>query len=117
MSSDSTYDLMWNDASVLLMDMFGVDATYYAAGIGAGRAVQVILEYVEDDRSLQGVARVRSQQVEITVLNDAAVGITAAEWVDGDEVLVPPRQGSTARRFRLTRIARQDAGMVTFAAR
>lgn len=111
------WDGIVTEAGSSIIAAMGETVTYYPAGGGAGRSISAVIGYLQDDRPIQGVARVNSQVLTIAVLNSATTGITPSEWKNGDQVDLEPRQGSTARRFNLTRIIRQDAGMVTFATR
>jgi len=73
----------------------------------------VIVRYVTDDGQVDPVVRHRSPIVNIKVANDSLLGISADEFVPGQEISIPPRKGAVARIFSLARIVKQDAGMIT----
>lgn len=106
-----TFDeIMIDNAGILLGD-FGV-AGIYRPGV-LDREIKVIIRYVSDDGQVTPVVRHRSPIVNVSVANNSTTGISAGEFEQGHLIKIPPRKGADARDFSLTKILKQDAGMIT----
>ena len=105
-------DQVMTAAAPHTMHLQGETITYHGTG-SLNREITAVVRY-PDDHPTDDVERFRNSQIEITVSNDAATGISAAEFSRQDTVTVPPRSGGAAVVKRLVRITRQNAAFVTY---
>jgi hypothetical protein len=110
-------DLNDFDESVLntretFLDQFGIDAIYRPGVLS--REITVIIKHLEDASQASPGIRHRSPLIQIKTANDSAIGIAADEFEQGQTISCPPRKGSAARLFRLTRIIKQTTVWVWY---
>ena len=126
MTTESTFDAAWIDASGDLMAEFGVDVTATlgrpcGSGVcGAGpcgsmvKAIKAILDWPFDDRPVAEMVRVPAPLVRVTVLNDDELGLVDSDLVQALKFTLAQRAGSAqTRTFRFSRIVKQDVGLIT----
>ena len=106
-----TFDEILVENAAINLDTFGV-AGIYRPGV-LDRAIQVIIRFDTDDGQVVPGSRRRSPVMRIQVANSATTGISTAEFEQGQLISLPPRKGVTAREFKLARIVKQTAGLVT----
>ena len=106
-----TFDEILIENALLELDVFGVSGIYQPGELN--REIKVIIRYITDDGQVSPVVRHRSPIVFIRLANDSVTGISAEEFEQGQIISMPPRKGAEARDFRLARIIKQDAGMMT----
>jgi hypothetical protein len=97
------------------LETFGETVTYRPGVLS--REITVIIKHLEDaSQALPGI-RHRSPLIQIKTANDSALGIAADEFEQGQTISCPPRKGSAARLFRLTRIIKQTTVWVWYEAK
>jgi hypothetical protein len=107
-------DIMEDDANLVFSDTdgFAESLTYRKYPSGTTRTVYGIVDRMSPEAGPGG--RNRVQRVRISLPNNTTRGITAAEWQQGDEILVADRLGETAK-YRLLKWpsgdVSHDAGM------
>lgn len=98
--------------SPLLIRQFGELVTYFAEGVGGGRAIQAIVERDVQVITDQGIPAL---QTLVTVRNDATLGITATEIDTGTDTLrVAMRVGETPQVRQIVRVVSTENGHVQF---
>lgn len=92
-----------------LVRQFGETVIYYARGVGDGRTIQGI---VTRGQSV-GPTGHTAQQIDIEVIDSAAIGISASEVDDGcDQIGVALIQGGDLQRREITLVPDDSNGMV-----
>lgn len=109
-----TFDEILEENAELYLDVFAGPAIYRPGDLD--RDIQAIIRHTTDDGQVTPVVRHRSPIVTVKVSNDSTTGISAEEFVQGQVINMPPRKGADARDFRLAKILKQDAGMITIEA-
>jgi hypothetical protein len=105
-------EILVENASII-MDIFAeAVAGVYQPGV-LDREIQGHIMFVEDDGTVAPVVRHRGPVINLKVKNNSVTGISAEEFEQGQVVSIPPRKGADAREFKLARIVRQDAGLLT----
>ena len=108
----TSFDEILIENAALDLATFGVSGIYQPTLLA--REILVIIRYDSDDGQVIPGSRYRGPVMRIAVANNSTSGIDAGEFVQGQLVSIPPRVGVTAREFKLARIVKQTAGLVTF---
>jgi hypothetical protein len=108
----TSFDEILIENRAIHLEAFGVVGVYQPGILS--RSIQVIVRYITDDGQKAEQIRHRSPIIHVKVANDSILGIAADEFETGQVISVPPRKGATAREFTLTRIVKQNAGLVTY---
>ena len=122
----SQFDAAWAESSVDLMATFGSDVTLTLpspcgegpCGVGlcgvTTLTLKAMIDWPDDDKPIEGMPRITSPWLNVTVLNDPDEGLSADDFTADLRFTLPVRCGSsTTRSFRFTRIVRQDSGLLT----
>ncbi len=112
----STFDDALKAANSSFRTAFGQTIIVLPDG-ATERSVTAIVDYNEVE-PMPGMPHGKAVNIQITVDNDAATGLSSAEFDSGlAAVKVPEAIGKAAVTKRLSKIIRQDAGMVTYQVR
>lgn len=119
----SLHDLIADDAVTVFCnaDDFAESVTYYphrfyGATARATRSITAVVmrEQIDAARATDHPLPV----YEVCVANSSTTGISSAELDTGGDILeFPPRDGETAKKFRILRLITQDHGMLVLECR
>ena len=112
----SSFDDTLKNANNAFKSAFGQTIVVLPDGV-TERSITAIVDYNEIE-PVPGMPHGKAQNITITVDNDATTGLSSAEFDSGlATVKVPEAIGKAAVTKRLSKIIRQDAGMVTYQVR
>lgn len=110
--TETEFDSLLLTARDNFLDIFAIDGIYQPGVLN--RAIRGIVNNIKDDDKAANTLRYKSPRIGLKVANDSSIGITAAEFVEGQTVSIPPRKGASPRSFQILRIVEQSAVWVTY---
>lgn len=114
--TSNDFDELLEDTVSQFLDEFAEDIKYLPAG-GGQREIRAIIDR-EPPTDLDGAPHGQAPRCTITVANNSTTGISSSEIdTGGDKVELAMRMGETVQQRRITKIASQDAGMMTLEVR
>lgn len=97
-------------------DVFGEQVTYIKAVTGATRTINAVVNRMSPSPGKTPTGALLPM-LRIHTRNDATLGITPAEWKNGDTITLAERRGGTEKKIQLLwpqENGAHDAGMVTW---